>query len=147
MTNKFLKNLIKFILLLLAMTLPTYIVAAEDSYSSELVNQSNHAGLSGVRLVKSKLWPSTPGCLIDTGKAIVNPGESTVLKIKKAKECEVSGVGYEIYPVADTKKEHLLGYLSHRFEDARFTFQVARICDGTKCVFTDESLQSKTNTK
>ena len=99
MTNVFLKkNLIQSILFFLTIALPTYVVAAKYIYSSLLVNQSKHSGSNGFKLVRTKVWPNSV-CVIDMGKQIVNPGESTELKIKKNKECRESGVGYSIYKI------------------------------------------------
>lgn len=129
------------------MTLPTYVVAAEDIYSSQLVNQSKHSGSEGFKLVKSKVWPNSV-CVIDSGKQILNPGESTELKIKKTRECNESGVGYSIYKLEDTKNEHLLGYLSHRLGEGKFSIQISRFCEGSNCVFTDlNPQQNRENAK
>lgn len=117
------------------MTISTYVIASDDIYSSRLVNQSKHSGSNGYRLVKTKEWPKT-GCIIDSGKQILNPGESTELKIKKSKECNESGIGYSIYKVEDTKNEHLLGYISHRLGDGKFSVQISRFCEGNDCLFT-----------
>ena len=138
MTKLFsLHKLINSIIILSVLLLPTCIFAANDEYSSELLNQSNKNNAAGFKLIKTREWPSS-GCLMVTGKPIVNPGESTMLKIKKDDtKCEDSGVGYEIYSVADTKKEHLLGYLSHRLGAGKFSVQISRFCKSEKCVFTD----------
>lgn len=132
----FKRRLINLILFLLTMALPTYLVAAEDVYSSELINQSKQQNANGFKLIKTRMWPDN-GCLIDTGKQIVEPGESTTLKIKKDIKCNESGVGYSIYRVEDKKNEHLFGYLSHRFADGKFSLQISRFCESNKCVFMD----------
>lgn len=111
-------------------------VAAEEIYSSELVNNSNHSGSKGYKLVKSKTWPNS-SCLIDTGKQVIYPGETALFKIKKSAECKESGVGYSIYRLEDTKNKHLLGYISHRLGDGKFSVQISRFCEGKQCVFTD----------
>lgn len=137
MTNVYLKKkLINLTLLLLTIVAPTYLFAADNEYHSQLLNQSNQNNSAGFRLVKTKMWPNA-GCLLDTGKKIVNPGESTTLTIKKDKKCHEGGVGYSMYRVEDTNNEHLLGYLSHRFADGKFSIQISRFCEGDKCVFTD----------
>jgi len=122
--------------LLLVLTLPSYVIAAEDNYSSQLVNKSNQLGSNGYKLVRTKLWPSS-GCIIESGKEIVNPGESTELKIKKKKECNESGIGYSMYKIEDSKNAHLLGYVSHRLGEGKFSLQISRFCHGSQCVFTD----------
>lgn len=137
MINLFFKRrLIQSLSTILTIAIPNYLVAAEGVYSSELVNQSKQQSSNGFKLIKTKMWPNN-GCLIDTGKQIVNPGESTTLKIKKDMKCNESGVGYSIYRLEDMKNEHLFGYLSHRFADGKFSIQISRFCEGNKCVFMD----------
>lgn len=145
------KNTFKSILLFLAITSATSVFAADDDYRSLLVNQSKQPGSTGFKLVKTKMWPNST-CVIDSGKQILNPGESTELKIKNNKECNESGIGYSMYKVEDIKNEHLLGYLSHRFADGKFSIQISRFCEGDKCIFTDLNPeqrrdQVKTNTE
>jgi hypothetical protein len=130
------KNLLKLSLIFFLITSSNYVLAAEDQYNSLLVNKSKQANSEGYKLVKTKVWPN-PICVIDSGKEIVNPGESTELKIKKSTECAESGVGYSMYKMEDTKSEHLLGYLSHRLGEGKFSVQISRFCEGDKCVFTD----------
>ena|SRR5258708_2371679 len=125
----------KLLLLALAILLPTYVVAG-DNYSSQLVNQSKNSDSEGYDLVKTRVWPET-GCVIDSGKTTVNPGESAVLIIKKSKECSEAGVGYSLYKSQDKKKEHLLGYVAHRFRDGKYSLQVSIFCEGDKCLFRD----------
>lgn len=137
MLNSFAKKMsVKSILLSLALALPICVFATEDNYSSQLVNESKHAGTDGYTLVKTRVWPET-GCVIDSGKQIVNPGETSVLKVSKAKECDQAGIGYSMYKTTDKKNEHLLGYLSHRFRDGKYSMQISIFCEGDKCVFRD----------
>jgi len=128
------KKCINLMLVLFTMLLPAYLIAAENDYQSQLINQSNQHNSGGFKLIKTKMWPSS-SCLLDTGKKIVNPGESTTLKIKKDKQCNECGIGYSVYRMEDTKNEHLLGYLSHRFADGKFSLQMSRFCEEGKCVF------------
>ena len=60
-----------------------------------------------------------------------------MLKIKKSRDCDQSGIGYSIYQVGDTHHQYLLGYLSHRFADGKFSVQISRFCEGNECVFKD----------
>ena len=128
-------NGFKLLLLAIAILLPTYALA-EDNYSSQLVNQSKNSGGESYDLVKTRVWPES-GCVVDSGKDNVNPGENGVLTIKKSKECSEAGVGYSLYQSQDKKKEHLLGYVSHRFRDGKYSLQVSIFCEGGKCIFRD----------
>jgi len=136
MMNTFLrKNLVKLLLLVFSILLPGYLLAAEDNnYSSQLINQSKHAVAGGYTLIKTRVWPET-GCVIDSGKGIIPPGESTQLKIAKKKECDQAGIGYSLYKSSDVKNTHLLGYVSHRFRDGKFSLQVSIFCEGDQCIF------------
>jgi hypothetical protein len=130
------KNHMKCILLACAIALPAYAIAAENNYNSELVNETKQAGSEGFKLVKTRIWPES-GCVIDSGKKNLNPGDSTNLTIKKSKECS-----------EDTQGKNLLGYLSHRFRDGKFSIQVSIFCEGKKCLFRDlNPLQNRGNTK
>lgn len=132
------KNRLKVVVVLLTLILPVCSLAAQDEYSSVLVNESKNANSIGFTLIKTRVWPdSTPSCLIDSGKQVLSPGESTLLKIKKNKECNQAGIGYSIYRVDDNKHQHLLGYLSHRFANGKFSMQISRFCEGDKCIFKD----------
>jgi hypothetical protein len=129
------RRLINSILAFSVILLPTYLLAATNDYTSELLNESNQNNSKGYILIKTREWP-TKGCLIETGDEVIYPGESTLLKIKHDdKKCSDSGVGYEIYRTEDTKKENLLGYLSHRLGAGKFSVQISRFCEGDKCVF------------
>lgn len=129
--------------LIIAILLPHYIMAADNAYSSQLTNESNYAGSKGFKLIRSKMWPNAE-CVVNSGKAILYPGESTELKIKKSKACAESGVGYSIYRMDDTHHQHLLGYISHRLGDGKFSVQISRFCED-KCRFID--LDPKQNRK
>lgn len=133
MQHSFLK---KLSLSLFTLLFPIFLLAAENDYRSQLVNQTNQSLSGGFKLVKTRMWP-TAGCLIDTGKQIINPGESTLLKIKKDKQCNQAGIGYSIYRMDDLKNSNLYGYLSHRFADGKFSMQISRFCKGDKCLFKD----------
>lgn len=135
------KNLVKLTLIFLTTIFPFY-VAAEEIYSSKMVNKSKHSGSNGYKLIKTKTWPHS-GCLIDTGKQIVFPGEIAILKVKKDEKCKESGVGYSIYKVEDKKNQHLLGYVSHRLGSGKFSVQISRFCEGEECVFSGLNPEQK----
>lgn len=111
-------------------------VAAREEFSSKLINQSKQAKSLGYILVKTRTWPET-GCVLDSGKERVNPGENSIFRVKKARACDQAGIGYSIYSVDDVKNEHLIGYLSHRFRDGRFSMQISLFCEGSECIFRD----------
>ncbi|STX52497.1 Uncharacterised protein [Legionella busanensis] len=112
--------------------LPT-VVYAEDSYSSQFINQSNEGPIKYV-LVKTRVWPES-GCVVDSGQEILMPGDKTQLVISKKPGCEEAGIGYSFYKNEDTKRENLLGYVSHRFRDGKFSLQISMFCEGGQCVF------------
>lgn len=126
---------IQAILFIFSVVLSVSLYAGTDEYRSLLVNETNQHH-NKYRLIKTRMWPND-ACLLDSGKVIVNPGETTTLRIKKDATCDQAGVGYEIYPAEDTEKQHLLGYLSHRFADEKFSVQISRFCKGERCVFAD----------
>jgi hypothetical protein len=130
------KNQFRILLMFVLSALwPVYAVAG-DNYSSQLVNESNQSGSQSYDLVKTRVWPEV-GCVIDSGQANVNPGDSAVLTIKKSPQCSEAGVGYSLYKSEDKKKEHLLGYVAHRFRDGKYSLQVSIFCVGDKCLFRD----------
>src|SRR5437016_5487876 len=112
----------KFICILMFL-LPICGFAAETNYTSHILNQSKNSKSDGYVLVKTRIWPES-GCVIDSGKEILIPGDSSQLVIAKKKECDEAGVGYSLYNVDDKNKKNLLGYVSHRFRDGRFSLQV-----------------------
>lgn len=129
-----LKNKVIYICMLILLP---FCATANETYSSVLINQSNQQpDTNGYKLIKTKMWPSY-GCIIDSGKEILYPGERTTLKIKNNSHCQESGIGYSIYKMSDQKNEHLLGYLSHRLGAGKFSIQVSRFCEGEQCVFRD----------
>lgn len=130
-----------------ALLLPQQLMA-EEIYSSKLVNDSKVLGSNGYKLVKTKMWPQS-GCILESGKEILYPGESATLKIRKIDQCNESGIGYSIYKMDDQKNVHLLGYASHRLGAGKFSLQISRFCEGKECFFTglnpeqDQSNQNK----
>lgn len=130
------KMLTRAMTILITIALPTALFAGKNNYHSQLVNQTNQHHTEGFKLIKTKMWPTT-GCLLDTGKRIVKPGESTILSIKNDANCNECGVGYSIYRISDVQNKHLFGYLSHRFADGKFSVQISRFCKVGKCVFAD----------
>lgn len=126
----------KIILWILMLLFPIGGFAAEANYSSHIMNQSKRSGSNGYVLVKTRVWPES-GCVIDSGKAILAPGENSQLIVMNKKECDQAGVGYSLYNADDKDKKHLLGYVSHRFRDGRFSLQVSVFCEGSQCVFRD----------
>lgn len=126
-------------LLLFILIFPGYSIAAEDSYFSKIVNQSNQPKY---KLVKTRVWPET-GCVLDSGSAVINPGESSNLRVSKNKGCDQAGIGYSLYEFSDKKNQNLIGYVSHRFRDGKFSLQVSIFCVGQECVFKDLNPQQK----
>ncbi|RAP37804.1 hypothetical protein B1207_02090 [Legionella quinlivanii] len=115
-------------------TLPS-ISQADDTYSSKFINQSDK-GSQQYTLVKTRFWPDS-GCIMQSGPEVLKPGDSTELVIAKKQGCDQAGIGYSLYKVSDTKKEQLLGYVSHRFRDGTFSLQVSVFCKNEHCVFKD----------
>ncbi|WP_131783189.1 hypothetical protein [Legionella gresilensis] len=111
------------------------VVYAEDSYRSQFINQSNEGAVKYV-LVKTRVWPES-GCVVDSGQEILLPGDKTQLIILKKQGCEEAGIGYSFYKSEDTKRESLLGYVSHRFRDGKFSLQISMFCESGQCVFRD----------
>lgn len=130
------KTIIQSLLLASIAILPTYVLAQTKDFSSYFMNQSKQTGSNGYTLVKTRVWPESK-CVINSGKAILLPGESTQLVVANKKECDQAGVGYSMYKAEDKKNEHLLGYVSHRFRDGKFSLQVSVFCESDKCIFKD----------
>lgn len=122
--------------------LPICGFAAEINYSSHFINQSKTSASNGYILVKSRIWPES-GCIIDSGKDILLPGERSELVIANKKECNEAGIGYSLYNANDKDKKDLLGYVSHRFRDGHFSLQVSIFCVGDQCVFRDLNPEQK----
>lgn len=114
----------------------TVVYAVEDNYRSHFINESNQSSSVKYTLVKTRTWPES-GCVVDSGQAIVLPGETTQLVIAKKIDCDEAGIGYSLYKTDDTQYEHLLGYVSHRFRDGKFSLQVSVFCEGKPCIFRD----------
>ena len=129
------KNYLPFLLLIFTLSFSNTSTASELTYKSNFINQSNQTATK-YTLVKTRIWPEN-NCVIESGQAIVLPGEHTNLVIAKKKECSEAGIGYSLYKTADSKKKNLLGYVSHRFRDGKFSLQVSVFCEGQKCVFKD----------
>lgn len=108
---------------------------AEDNYSSTFINESNE-GAEKYTLVKTRIWPES-GCVLESGPNRILPGEKTQLVIAKKQGCDQAGIGYSMYKTIDTKQEHLLGYVSHRFRDGTFSLQVSIFCKNKPCLFRD----------
>jgi hypothetical protein len=121
-------------------------IAAKDSYFSQLSNQSNKPNLIPYKLIKTRIWPES-GCVIDSGPQIINPGDNANLRINKQKNCAEAGVGYSLYKLSDIHNKNLLGYVSHRFRDGRFSLQVSIFCEGEQCVFKDLNPEQSINNK
>ncbi|MCE3043803.1 hypothetical protein [Legionella sp. 16cNR16C] len=123
-----------FTSLLCFLVLPA-ISHADETYSSKFINQSNK-GSQQYTLVKTRLWPDS-GCIMESGPEVLQPGDNTELVIAKKQGCDQAGIGYSLYEASDTKKQHLLGYVSHRFRDGTFSLQVSVFCKDKHCVFKD----------
>lgn len=126
---------VKFMVLILAMTAPVYASAAEEANSSTLNNKTTQNDPDGFYLVQDKVWGEN-GCVIDSGKKQINPGESNILKIKNG--CTWGGIRYKIVKVS-TKAD--MGYLGHSFRDGSFTIDITEPCTGSECNFYDLSPQ------
>ncbi|STY29167.1 Uncharacterised protein [Legionella wadsworthii] len=109
------------------------ITYAEDNYNSKFINESDK-GSEPYTLVKTRVWPDS-GCIIESGPNIILPGEHTELVVAKKQGCDQAGIGYSMYKKSDKKKEHLLGYVSHRFRDGTFSLQISVFCNDKECVF------------
>jgi hypothetical protein len=116
----------------LALLLPVYASAA-NVYTSELSNHSKTEKSAGYYLVQDKVW-SENGCVADSGKEKLNPGDMTTLKIKK--DCKWGGVRYKIHQV---KGDATKGYLAHSFHDGTFTIEITENCNNNNCEFRDLS--------
>lgn len=114
-----------------------YADSGQESYSSFLVNQSNQ-GATAYVLVKTRTWPQA-NCIIASGQTMLSPGEKTELVIAKIKGCDQAGVGYSMYKKEDAKHKQLLGYVSHRFRDGKFSIQISMFCKSKECIFKDLS--------
>lgn len=134
--------MLKILLLISTLMIPLCSIAADDSYFSQLVNKSNGPNLTPYKLVKTRVWPET-GCVIDSGKEVINPGESSNLRVSNKKECDQAGIGYSLYKMSDSNNKNLLGYVSHRFRDGKFSLQVSIFCMGQQCVFKDLNPQQE----
>ncbi len=122
----------KMAILALSILLPTYAAADNSGYTSKLSNQTNNA-TDKFYLVKEKVW-GMPGCVVNQGSQKINPGESTVLTIKKG--CKWGGVSYTIFKVSDHKK---MGKLVHSFRDNVFRIEINSACGKEGCIFYDMS--------
>ena len=127
-TNRFfLLSIIFFSLFIPALTY------AEDNYKSKFINESNKEA-EKYTLVKTRMWPES-GCIIESGPQIILPGAHTQLIVAKKEGCDQAGIGYSLYKTSDTKKEHLLGYVSHRFREGIFSLQISIFCKNNQCLF------------
>lgn len=116
----------------LTLLLPAYAFAI-DHYASQLANNSKTAKSTGYYLTQDKTWGES-GCIISPGKEKLNPGDITLLKIKK--NCKWGGVGYQIH---DMKDGTLMGFLAHSFRDGKFFVEITDSCINNQCVFRDLS--------
>jgi hypothetical protein len=114
------------------------VFAADANYSSQILNASKQTGSKGYVLVKTRTGPES-GCVVDSGKAVLQPGDSAPLVVTKKKECDQAGVGYSFYTVEDKDRKNLLGYVSHRFRDGEFSLQISMFCHEGTCIFRDLS--------
>lgn len=112
---------------------PLSYAAVNPDYRSKFINQSNQ-GPTQYTLVKTRIWPQT-GCILSSGPEVLLPGDAAELVIANKKDCDQAGIGYSFYKAEDTKKQQLLGYISHRFRDGQFSLQVSVFCEGGQCIF------------
>ena len=124
---------LKLMLCIGGLLLPSCVLAADETISSKLTNQSKQQDTGGYYLEQVKVYAEND-CVKDSGSKKINPGESTVLTVKKG--CIWGGVRYKIINV-DTKKE--MGSLSHNYRDGAFSIEVSAPCTGTDCNFYDLS--------
>lgn len=122
---------IRSLLSILLLTITTPFASADDNISSTLNNKSKQNGSEGFYLVQDKAW-SEEGCILDKGKSQINPGESSVLKIKQG--CTWAAVRYKITDVTNSKD---MGFLGHSFRDGNFAIDISAPCNGNECNFYD----------
>jgi hypothetical protein len=114
-------------LLLSILTLPVSALASGlGTYSSTLTNDSGH-GDTDYTLEIMATWGDD--CIIDSGKPVLAPGETSVLKISR--ECEWAGIKYKAL-----KHNTLVGYVTHSFRDGKFAIEVSLACHDGDCAFT-----------
>lgn len=119
----------RFALLTSISILPAYVMAANDNFTSKLVNQSKLNDSEGYYLVQDKILGENDCVKVDGNKKL-NPGDSAQLNIKK--ECNWGVVRYKIFSVKDNKD---MGYLGHSFHDGNFSIDVTSVCKGSECSF------------
>ena len=125
-------NLVISFLFSMAFILPVHASDA-DFYTSKLSNNSKTA--DGYYLVQDKIW-SEKGCVVDTGKDKLNPGDTATLKIKK--DCKWGVVKYQIHKMKDDAS---MGFLAHSFHDGEFSLEITKKCSNNNCIFRDLSLE------
>lgn len=103
----------------------------DDNYSSTLANKSTQKNNEGYYLVQEQAW-SEEGCILEKGKQRINPGESSVLTIKKG--CIWGGIRYKVFNMANDK---YMGFLSHSFREGTFSLEITAPCNGKECIFYD----------
>ena len=103
----------------------------DDNYSSTLNNKSKQKESAGYYLIQDKTW-SEEDCILDKGKQRINPGESSVLTIKKG--CTWGGIRYKIFSVDNDKS---MGFLAHSFREGSFSLEITASCNGGECTFYD----------
>jgi hypothetical protein len=123
--EKLLSRLARTSLLLSIFALPISAWAL-GTYSSTLTNDSSHSD-TNYTLEIMATWGDD--CIIDSGKAILQPGDTSVLKISR--ECEWAGVKYKAL-----KHNVLLGYVTHSFRNGKFAIEVSQACRDDDCAFT-----------
>jgi len=132
---------VKTTLLVLATLLSSCVLATEGDHTSKLNNETKQQSGEPFYLVQDKVW-SEYGCVLDSGSKRVNPGESTVLKIKKG--CKWGGVQYKVFKASNNED---MGYLAHSFRDGTFNIEVTAPCGPSGCNFYDLSPEQNRKTQ
>jgi hypothetical protein len=125
--EKLLSRLARTCLLSSILTLPISALASGlGTYSSTLANDSGH-GDTNYTLEIMATWGDD--CIIDSGKPVLEPGDTSVLKISR--ECEWAGIKYKAL-----RHKTLVGYVTHSFRDGKFAIEVSQACHDGDCAFT-----------
>jgi hypothetical protein len=121
-------NKTKVSALILAIALPVTATAAE-TYNSTLVNQTKQDDPAGKGYTLEQVFVWGNGCVVSEGKKTIEPGESTVLKVRH--NCTWAGIKYKMVQNNET-----VGYASHSFRDKKFTIEVSQPCKDGACTLT-----------
>ncbi len=125
------KNSLILSLFMISFLFMPFVAQSDDNYRSTLENKSKQKANEGYYLVQDRTW-SEEGCILEKGKERINPGDSSVLTIKKG--CVWGGIQYKVFSV---DKDKYMGFLAHSFREGNFSLEVTAPCDGKTCTFYD----------